>query len=573
MLSHFQQRLRDGLTRAVLPIVAGSELHPQVMLERPKVAAHGDVSTNLAMQIAKPLKRNPREVAELLCASLLADAELQGLLQSAEVAGPGFINLTISDAARQAVVQLILQQGETFGSLAAQQGDAGRILIEFVSANPTGPLHLGHARQAALGDALAALYGSQGMAVTREFYYNDAGEQINNLAASVHARLHGFEPGQPGWPEKAYNGEYIADIAASFLRQDSVSADDRSVTASGEIDDIAAIRDFAVAYLRHEQDLDLRAFGVSFDSYFLESSLYQDGAVDKTVAALEASGRTYQKDGALWLRTTDYGDDQDRVMRKTEGGYTYFVPDVAYHLNKWQRGFTHALDIQGSDHQSTVIRVRAGLQALGVGVAPDYPRYLLHKMVKVMRGGAEVKISKRAGSYVTLRDLIDWVGRDAVRFFLASRKAETEFVFDIDLALSQSEDNPVFYVQYAHARISSVIGQWKERFADEAAQTDLAGAIDVSALTGASARALLSRLAQYPAMLADAARDMAPHQIAFYLKDCAADMHSQYNAERVLVDDAKERLARLALLVATRQVLRNGLALLGVSAPDKMSRE
>jgi arginyl-tRNA synthetase len=570
MLLQFQQRLRDALTRAVEPVLTGSELRPQVMLERPKVAAHGDAATNLAMQIAKPLKRNPREVADTLCASLLADAQLKDLLQSAEVAGPGFINLTITDTARQAVVQQILTQGDAFGTLPARAGHDNSILIEFVSANPTGPLHVGHARQAALGDALAALYASQGMAVTREFYYNDAGEQINKLANSVSARLHGFEPGQPGWPEDAYNGEYIADIAASFARKDSVSADDRSVTASGDISDLRAIKDFAVAYLRHVQDVDLRAFGVAFDSYFLESSLYSDGRVDAAVQALLASGKTYEKDGALWFKTTDYGDDQDRVMRKSEGGYTYFVPDVAYHLNKWQRGFTHALDIQGTDHQSTVVRVRAGLQALDVGIPADYPRYLLHKMVKVMRGGAEVKLGKRAGGYVTLGDLIDWVGRDAVRFFLASRKAETEFVFDIDLALSQSEDNPVYYVQYAHARISSVIGQWKERFADEAARTDLAGSIDVSGLTGANARALLSRLAQYPAMLADAARDMAPHQIAFYLKDCAADMHSQYNAERVLVDDARERLARLALLVATRQVLRNGLALLGVSAPNKM---
>ena len=484
--------------------------NPKSCSSAPKVAAHGDAATNLAMQIAKPLKRNPREVAELLCASLLADTALQDLLLKAEVAGPGFINLTITDSARQAVVRQILQQGDAFGTLPARQGNENSILIEFVSANPTGPLHVGHARQAALGDALAALYGSQGMQVTREFYYNDAGEQINNLASSVHARLKGSEPGHPGWPDKAYNGEYIADIAASYLRQDSVSADDRSVTASGDIDDLTAIKDFAVAYLRHEQDLDLRAFGVGFDSYFLESSLYSDGRVEAAVEALVASGKTYEKDGALWFRTTDYGDDQDRVMRKSEGGYTYFVPDVAYHLNKWQRGFMHALDIQGSDHQSTVVRVRAGLQALDLGITPDYPRYLLHKMVKIVRAGAEVKISKRAGSYVTLRDLVDWVGRDAVRFFLASRKAETEFVFDIDLALSQSEDNPVYYVQYAHARISSVIGQWKERFADEAAKTDLAGAIDVSLLSGVQARALLSRLAQYPAMLADAARPWSP---------------------------------------------------------------
>jgi arginyl-tRNA synthetase len=567
MLPPQQILFKAALGRALAPIIEGSGLSPNIVLERPKMASHGDAATNLAMQVAKPLKRNPRELATALCEALMSDPSLKGSLLYAEVAGPGFINLSVTDAVRQAVVADVLKAGASFGHSDAAQGE--QVLIEFVSANPTGPLHLGHARQAALGDALAAIYTSQGYAVKREFYYNDAGEQINNLQASVSARLAGHQPGDPNWPEKAYNGDYIADIAESFQRRDTVTSDDRSVCASGDVSNLADVRDFAVAYLRREQDLDLAAFGVRFDHYFLESSLYTNGDVESTVSALKASGQTFEADGALWLKTTLYGDDKDRVMQKSEGGYTYFVPDVAYHVNKWRRGFHHAIDIQGSDHQSAVVRVRAGLQALAIGIDPHYPKYLLHKMVKVMRGGLEVKISKRAGSYVTLRDLIDWVGRDAVRFFLASRKAETEFIFDIDLALSQSEDNPVYYVQYAHARICSVVAQWQERYPGDADMSDLAE-VDLASLTSASARALLARLAEYPAMLSDAARDMAPHQVAFYLKDLAADMHSQYNAERVLVEERPIRLARLALLVATRQVLKNGLALLGVSAPDKM---
>jgi arginyl-tRNA synthetase len=567
MLPLQQNLFKAALGRALAPLIEGSGLTPSIVLERPKVASHGDAATNLAMQVAKPLKRHPREIATALCEALLQDPSLSGLLLAAEVAGPGFINLSVTDRLRQAVVQEILKAGASFGGSTAAQGT--KVLIEFVSANPTGPLHLGHARQAALGDALATILTSQGFEVTREFYYNDAGEQINNLQASVSARLAGLKPGEPGWPEKAYNGDYIADIAESFLKRDTVTSDDRSVTASGDVTNLEDVRNFAVAYLRREQDLDLAAFGVRFDHYFLESSLYTGGDVESTVAALKASGQTFEEGGALWLRTTLYGDDKDRVMQKSEGGYTYFVPDVAYHVNKWRRGFHHAIDIQGSDHQSTVVRVRAGLQALALGIDTQYPQYLLHKMVKVMRGGEEVKISKRAGSYVTLRDLVDWVGRDAVRFFLASRKAETEFIFDIDLALSKSEDNPVYYVQYAHARICSVVAQWQERYPDDPKVSDLAAA-DLSTLTSPHARALLARLAEYPGMVADAARDMAPHQVAFYLKDLAADMHSQYNAERVLVDDQAVRLARLALLVATRQVLKNGLTLLGVSAPDKM---
>jgi len=566
MLSDQQQQLHDALTRAIAPLL-GALSPPAVLLERPKKSDHGDIASNLAMQLAKPLKRNPRELAEAIAKALRADASLLQLIASIDVAGPGFINMTLTDAARQAVVKDILAQGPRFGH--SGHGAQAPVLIEFVSANPTGPLHVGHARQAALGDALAQLYASQGFLVTREFYYNDAGEQINTLARSVKARIEGLTPDHPDWPDKAYNGDYIADIAASFMRGDTVSADDRSFTASGNSSDLDNIRDFAVAYLRHEQDLDLAAFGVSFDRYFLESSLYTDGRVDATVKALIASGLTYEADGALWFKTTSFGDDQDRVMEKSGGGFTYFVPDVAYHLDKWQRGFVHAINIQGYDHQSAMVRVRAGLQALALGVPKDYPEYLLHKMVKVMRAGVEVKISKRAGSYVTLRDLVDWVGRDAVRFFLASRKAETEFIFDVDLALSQSEDNPVYYVQYAHARISSVLAQWQERFPEDIALARL-GSVDLSPLVAPAARQLLTRLAEFPQMLKEAAKDMAPHQIAFYLKDCAADMHSQYNSERVLVDEAPLRHARLALLVATRQVLRNGLALLGVSAPEKM---
>jgi arginyl-tRNA synthetase len=449
-------------------------------------------------------------------------------------------------------------------------------MVEFVSANPTGPLHLGHARQAALGDALAALLAAQGFEVTREFYYNDAGVQIHSLALSVQARARELRGETVEFPDTGYRGEYIVDIAREFLARSTQTARDGApVHASGDVNDLENIRRFAVAYLRHEQDMDLAAFGVAFDRFYLESSLYTDGKVEAAVKAMIDSGMTFEAEGALWLRTTAIegsGDDKDRVMRKSDGSYTYFVPDVAYHLTKFERGYTKVINVQGSDHHGTVARVRAGLQAaarsLGIAIPRGYPDYLLHKMVRVMRGGEEVKMSKRAGSYVTLRDLIDWVGRDATRFFLASRKADTEFVFDVDLALSQSEDNPVYYVQYAHARICSVLAQ----AASAGASLDETAALqrDLSPLGGARELALLGRLALYPQVLRDAADELAPHQLAFYLKDLAADFHGFYNAERVLVDDGGRRDARLALLLATRQVLRNALALLGVAAPERM---
>jgi arginyl-tRNA synthetase len=533
--------------------------------ESPKQAGHGDLACTAPMQLARGLKRNPRELAQALVAALEASPAARWL-DGIEIAGPGFVNLTLSAAARQSVVREVLAGGDRFGHAPAR---GERLMVEFVSANPTGPLHVGHGRNAALGDCICRLFESQGWQVHREFYYNDAGVQIATLATSVQARLRGLAPGDPGWPEAAYNGDYIADIAADFAARKTVVADDRQTTASGDPDDLDSLRDFAVAYLRHEQDLDLQAFGVRFDHHYLESSLYTDGRVEDTVRRLVAAGKTFEDGGALWLRSTEYGDDKDRVMRKSDGTYTYFVPDVAYHISKWERGFARVINVQGTDHHGTIARVRAGLQAAGVGIPPGYPDYALYKMITVMRGGAEVKISKRAGSYVTLRDLIDWTSRDAVRFFLISRKADTEFVFDIDLALQRNDENPVFYVQYAHARICSVI----EAFEAAGGRLDHLPAADLAPLVAPTEVAILRLLADFPAMLAGAASSLAPHDVAFYARALAAAFHAWYAAERFLVDDPGVREARLALLLAVRQGLRNALQMLGVSAPERLQRE
>jgi arginyl-tRNA synthetase len=559
-----QQELLEALRRATAETAPG---HGLVLgFESPKQAAHGDLAITAAMALARAAKSSPRALAERLVAALQRQPAVQRWVAALEIAGPGFINLRLSAAAKQSVVAEVLRDGAQFG---VQPANGQRLLVEFVSANPTGPLHLGHARQAALGDALCSLFATQGWQVTREFYYNDAGVQIATLAASVKARLDGLAPGDAAWPQAAYNGDYIADIAADFAAKKTVKADDRQFAASGDTNDLDGIRQFAVAYLRHEQDLDLQAFGLRFDSYFLESSLYANDKVQDTVARLVASGKTYEHDGALWLRTTDYGDDKDRVMRKSDGSYTYFVPDVAYHLDKWARGYTKCVNFQGTDHHGTIARVRAGLQAAGMGVPPGFPDYVLHKMVTVMRGGQEVKLSKRAGSYVTMRDLIDWTSRDAVRFFLISRKADTEYTFDVDLALAQNDDNPVFYVQYAHARICSVLAQYRDKGGD----TTALDRADLALLNAPTEAALMLELAAYPMLLQRAAAGLAPHDVAFYLRGLAAAFHSYYAAERFLVDDAALARARLALLAATAQVLRNALALLGVSAPERMDRE
>jgi arginyl-tRNA synthetase len=553
-----------------------------VVLERPKIESHGDLACNVAMQVAKSLKKNPREVGQAIADALKMNPAGAGLIDAVEVAGPGFINLRLAAPAKQEVVRLALRERECFGTTSAHAGH--RVMVEFVSANPTGPLHLGHARQAAIGDALANLLTAQGWQVSREFYYNDAGVQIANLALSVQARARELLGETIEFPETGYRGDYIVDIARDFLAKRTVTArDGEPVTASGNPNDLEAVRHFAVVYLRNEQDADLAALGVSFDHYFLESSLYTDGKVEGTVKALVDSGMTYEAESALWLKTTEFDDlaghggppkdDKDRVMRKSDGTFTYFVPDVAYHLTKFQRGFEKVINVQGSDHYGTVARVRAGVQAaarsLKLDIPHGYPDYLLHKMLRVTKDGEEVKMSKRAGTYVTLRDLLEWVGRDATRYFLVARKADAEFTFDVDLALSQSEDNPVYYVQYAHARICSVLQQAGEK---GFAVPDAASALntDLTPLTNAREQTLLNRLAQFPDLLAEAADELAPHQVAYYLKDLAADFHGYYNAERVLVDDEGLRNARLALLLATRQVLRNGLALLGVSAPEKM---
>ena len=550
-LSDIKSQLVQWLESGVSAL-APDAIRPALVVERPKQAAHGDYATNVALQLAKALKRNPRDIA----ASLVAALGPSPIVERAEVAGAGFVNVFLTATARRLVVPQILAEGDHFGWARSRHTD--KVIVEFVSANPTGPLHVGHGRGAAVGDAIARLIEAQGHPVLREFYYNDAGAQIVNLALSVQARIREANGLQAAFPEDGYHGEYIREIARDY-----------SAAYAHDVagDDVEAIGAFAVTALRAEQDRDLAAFGVGFNTYYLESSLYSDGRVDRALHALVAAGATYEKDGALWLKTTPYGDDKDRVMRKSDGSYTYFVPDIAYHVTKWERGFSRAVTELGADHFGSLMRVRAGLQALQIGIAPGYPDYVLHQMVMVMRGGQEVKLSKRAGTGVTLRELIDEVGRDAVRFFFLLRKSDSQLTFDVDLARSQSEENPVYYVQYAHARVCSVLQ--KAGIAPDSAAADLVGT-DLTPLTSSYEYALLRRLTDFPDELAVAARDLAPHLVTFYLKELAAEFHSYYNAEQFLVEDQGVRQARLALVVATGQVIRNGLAILGVSAPEKM---
>lgn len=550
-----------------------------VRIEKPKDLSHGDLACTVAMQCARALKRNPREIAASLVEAMKKDPEFTRLLSDVQIAGPGFINFRLNAGSKFAVIADILTKKDAYGSSDACRGK--RVLLEYVSANPTGPLHLGHARQGALGDVLSRIMATQGYGVTREFYYNDAGVQIDNLTLSVQARakeLQGLAKPED-FPENGYHGDYIFEIARDYLKGMRITAPDQTVIEStGDINDTQAVRRYAVAFLRNEQDADLKALGVAFDNFYLESSLYTEGRVERTVAAIIDSGYTYEADGALWLKTTDpafadFHDDKDRVMRKKDGHYTYFVPDVAYHLTKFERGFDRAINIQGSDHHGTVARVKIGLQvagpAFGMAIPKTFPEYVLHKMLLVVKDGQEVKMSKRAGTYVTLRDIVDWVGRDAARFFLVSRKSDAEFVFDVDLALSKSEENPVYYLQYAHARICSVLAQAKEKGFAVPTFEDASKA-DFSVLQSDAAGALAQCLSAYGKTLSIAARDLAPHLVCVYLKDLAAAFHAFYNAERILVDDARERNARLALLLASRQVLANGLAVLGISAPEHM---
>ena len=534
---------------------------PGFVIERARNREHGDFACNIAMLLAKPARAKPRELAEKLVAALPANA----LVEKVEIAGPGFINFYLAASAYHAEVRQILDVGDAYGR--SESGAGKTVGVEFVSANPTGPLHVGHGRNAVIGDCLSRLFDATGWNVQREFYYNDAGVQIANLAISVQARARGVLPNDSNWPENGYRGDYIADVARAYLDHEPVVADGETVIGEGDVDNLDAIRRFAVASLRREQDLDLKAFGVGFDVYFLESSLYSDGKVDETVKGLVDHGHTYESDGALWLRTTDYGDDKDRVMRKSDGTFTYFVPDVAYHLSKWQRGYEHAVTVLGADHHGTLARVKAGLQALDVGIPKGWPEYVLYQMITVMRGGEEVKISKRAGSYLTLRDLIDEAGRDATRYFLIARKTDSQLIFDIDLARSQSNDNPVYYIQYAHARVCSVLRQAPEKGFTFDQQDGLA---HLARLDNEHEQILLTELSKYPEMVEAAAVNLEPHILAAWLRELANAFHTYYNSHQFLVDDAALRNARLVLVVATRQVLKNGLGLLGLSAPESM---
>ncbi|MGO1073810.1 arginine--tRNA ligase [Lysobacter sp. CA199] len=534
---------------------------PDYVIERPKNRGQGDFSTNAAMLLAKPARSNPREIAQKLLDALPASADVAKV----EIAGPGFINFYIDEAAWRRQLGEVFAQGANYGR--NRDGGGRRAGVEYVSANPTGPLHVGHGRAAVIGDCIARALQANGWDVAREFYYNDAGVQINNLAISTQLRARGLAPGDEGWPENAYNGDYIADVARAYLDGATVEFENHSVTGKGDIDDLDAIRQFAVAYLRREQNEDLAAYGVSFDVYFLESSLYEQDKVEETVRELIAHGHTYEEGGALWLRSTDFGDDKDRVMRKSDGTYTYFVPDVAYHLSKWQRGYERAITELGSDHHGSLARVHAGLQALDAGIPKGWPEYVLHQMVTVMRGGEEVKLSKRAGSYLTLRDLIEEAGRDAVRWFLIARKPDSQLTFDIDLARSQSLDNPVYYVQVSHARMHGLMRQLAERGLSYDQADGLAQALD---LNDVAAHELIVTLLRYPDVVAAAGRDLEPHQIAVYLLELAQTFQTYYNDHQFLVDDAPVRHARLVLAMATRQVLANGLELLGIKAPEVM---
>ena len=548
-----EQLVSDGVLAEV------PESAPQI--DRPKDSSHGDLSCNIAMVLAKRAGMAPKELASKLIAALPDNA----LVDRCDIAGPGFINFYINPSHHTEVVRTILESGAAYGR--TDTGGGRRVQVEFVSANPTGPLHVGHGRGAAIGDSLGRLLEATGWSVQREFYYNDAGQQINNLALSVQARALGKDPDHPDWPADGYQGGYIEDVASAYLSGETVQAADREITGGRDPEDLKAIRDFAVACLRREQDQDLKAFQVIFDEYFLESSLYGSGAVEETVETLQRAGHTYEEQDALWLRTTDFGDDKDRVMRKSEGGYTYFVPDVAYHHNKWQRGYERVINEQGADHHSTITRVRAGLQGLDVGIPEGWPEYVLHQMVTVMREGAEVKLSKRAGSYVTLRDLIDWVGCDATRYFLVARAPTSQLTFDVDLALARSNENPVYYIQYAHARCASVLRKAQETDSGLKVNEGLA---HLGCLSETETLALAITLGHFPEVVVTAAERLEPHDVANYLRDLAADFHSFYNAHKVLEGTAETMTARLALVAATQQVIASGLGLLGVSAPDVM---
>ena len=529
-----------------------------IQIDRPKSLQHGDYSTNLALQLSKILKKNPREIAQLVIEKIGLDPAFDKL----EIAGPGFINFYLSSTGRSSIIKNIFDESSSYGH--NQSGKNQKLQVEFVSANPTGPLHIGHGRGAAIGDSLARIMEANGWDVTREFYYNDAGQQINNLALSVQSRVNNIQPTDPSFPEDGYKGEYILEIAKAYSNLQTVELDGEIIKANGDPDDFDNIKKFSVAFLRNEQNIDLHTFQIDFDVFTLESTFYQNKDIEKIIHLLEKNGFSYKKDDATWLKTTKFGDDKDRVMIKSDGSYTYFVPDVAYHLNKWERGFEKVINEQGADHHSTITRVKAGLQGLDLGIPKTWPDYVLHQMVTVTKNNQEVKISKRAGSYVTLRDLIDEVGSDATRYFLLARKADTQLIFNIDLAKSQTNDNPVYYIQYAHARICAVLNLAQDK-------EENLNKFDETLLTSAHEYQLIKRLSEFPEIISLSAAEHSPHYIATFLKDLAGDFHSYYNSNKFLnAENLKLQKARLALISATKIVIKNGLQLLGISAPEKM---
>jgi len=528
-----------------------------IQVSRPKQIQHGDFSTNVSLPLAKIQKKPPLVIADEIVKRIPASP----LIEKVEIAGAGYINFFLSSEARVKLINLILMEKENFGK--SSFGKKQKVQVEFVSANPTGPLHVGHGRGAAIGDSIARLLDATGWDVTKEFYYNDAGAQINSLSLSVQARAKKISPTDEEFPKDGYQGEYINEIADGFLSKAEFNFKSNMIRPSGDAENLQALKEFSVAYLRHEQDLDLEAFNVDFNVFSLESSLYKNGQVDQIVKMLIENGHTYEKDDALWLKTTSFGDDKDRVMRKTDGEYTYFVPDIAYHLDKWERGFKRVINEQGADHHSTINRVRGGLQALNMQIPLKWPEYILHQMITVMKNKKEVKISKRAGSYVTLRDLIDEVGCDATRYFLTARKPDSQLIFDIDLAKTKNNENPVYYIQYAHARISRVLEQWN-------GNKESLSVTNGDSIKNLNELRLIKSISEFPEVVFQAAGELAPHQIANYLKDCAAEFHSYYNDTKFLIDDKNIMENKLALIRATQFILSNGLKLLGISAPNKM---
>jgi len=580
-MSNTPSDLRSHLTdllHAALQVVAPGAGPVPIVLERPKSLQHGDYASSLAMQLAKPMKRNPREIAQALAAALPASP----YLDKAEVAGAGFVNLYLKPAAKQRVVRAVLENERGFGRV--NLGRGRKVQVEFVSANPTGPLHVGHGRGAAYGASLSSLLEAAGYAVSREYYVNDAGRQMDILALSVWLRYLEISGARLAFPPNAYQGDYVRDMARQLQAAqktryvhsaESVSGGVPSIEADAEAHldglivnakrllgaDYASLHDFVLNEQLGDCRSDLLEFGVTFDSWFSERSLFDSGLVERVIEKLEKSGHLFRKEGARWFRSTEFGDEKDRVVQRENGQYTYFASDIAYHLNKYERGFDRVINVWGADHHGYITRVKGALQALGLD--PHRLTIALVQFAVLYRDGKKASMSTRAGEFVTLRELRNEVGNDAARFFYVLRKSDQHLDFDLDLAKSQSNDNPVYYIQYAHARVCSVMEQWGGNPA-ELVNADLTPLVEEQELQ------ILQKLLDYPEQIEGAARELAPHLLAFYLKDLSGAFHSYYNSTRLLVEDDRIKLARLALAASVRQVLRNGLDILGVGAPDRM---